>query len=253
MRDTSTSAEIKVVPTTTDLYRFAADEFSRQARESVEASGRFAVALSGGSTPKGVYSLLAEDQKDPAKRLPWEKIHVFFGDERHVPPTDSDSNYRMASESLLSKVPIPEQNVHRVRAELDARDAAEEYEKELRKVFNPRPGEWPRFELILLGIGPDGHTASLFPGSEALNESSRWVVANWVEKFHTYRITLTFPVLNNGAEVMFLVGGEEKAQVVREIFKSESKNVYPCQRVRPVNGRLLWLLDNAAAKLAIGN
>ncbi|HEY6972120.1 MAG TPA: 6-phosphogluconolactonase, partial [Candidatus Angelobacter sp.] len=152
------SPEIKIVPDMPALSRAGADEFSRCAREAISARGRFTVALSGGSTPQGTHALIAEDQKDPAKRLEWDKIHIFFGDERHVPPTDKDSNFRAANESLLSKIPVPPQNVHRILAELDANDAAAQYEVELRKVFNPKAGEWPRFDLIMLGMGPDGHT-----------------------------------------------------------------------------------------------
>jgi len=240
--------EIKVVENLPALSRAGADEFSRCAREALSAHERFVVALSGGSTPKAVFSLLADDQKDPAKCLPWERIHLFFGDERHVPPTDKDSNYRMADESLLSKISIPPQNVHRIRAELDANVAASQYETALRDLFPPKPGEWPRFDLIMLGMGPDGHTASLFPGTAALNENSRWVVANWVEKLKTWRITFTFPLINHAAEVLFLVAGDDKSQVLKEVLQGKP-GVYPCQRVQPVNGRLLWIIDKAAARL----
>ena len=141
--------ELKIVPDLATLSRGAADEFSRCAREALSARGRFTVALSGGSTPQGTHALIANDQndqKDPARRLPWEKIHIFFGDERHVPPTDKDSNFRAANESLLSKIPVPQKNVHRIPAELDATGAAAQYEDELRRVFNPKAGEWPRFD-----------------------------------------------------------------------------------------------------------
>ncbi len=236
--------EIKIVEDLPALYRAGAQEFSRCAGEAIARSGRFTVALSGGSTPKGVYSLLAADPN-----LPWDKIHIFFGDERHVPPTDPESNYRMAQESLLSRVPVPPQNVHRMAAELDASAAAHQYETELRSFFQAAPSGWPRFDLIMLGMGPDGHTASLFPGSTALNENSRWVVANWVEKFHTYRITFTFPVLNHAAAVMFLVAGEDKSDTLKKVLQSQPQDAYPCQGVQPVNGRLLWIVDKTAAKL----
>lgn len=235
--------EIKIVPDLPPLYRAGADEFTHCAREAISARGRFAVALSGGSTPKGVYSLLAQ-----VNDLPWDKIHLFFGDERHVPPDHPDSNYRMTNESLLSKISIPQQNVHRMAAELDAGQAASKYQAELRDFFQPPPGEWPRFDLIMLGMGPDGHTASLFPGSAALNENSRWVVANWVEKFQAYRLTFTFPVINHASEIMFLVAGEDKSQVLQEVLQGKTE-AYPCQRVKPLNGRLLWIVDKAAAKL----
>jgi len=240
--------EPRIVSDLAELHRAGADEFIRCAREAISARGRFVVSLAGGSTPKGAYALTAGDQKDPAKRLPWDKIHLFFSDERNVPPDDKESNYRMANESLLSKVPVPTENVHRIPAELDPSTAATQYEAELRNFFKPKPGDWPRFDLFMLGMGPDGHTASLFPGSTALNENSRWVVANWVEKFKTYRITFTFPVINHAAQVMFFVAGEDKAPVLKEVLQGKEA-VYPSQRVRPVDGRLLWIVDKAAAKL----
>jgi 6-phosphogluconolactonase len=236
--------EVKIVPDKVALARGAAEVFHRIAEAAIQERGRFSVALSGGNTPRSVYSLLATEHK----QLPWDRIHIFFGDERHVPPDDPDSNFRMASESLLSRVPIPEKNIHRIRAELDAEVAAKEYEQELRKYFQLRDGEWPRFDLVLLGLGDDGHTASLFPASEALTEKSKLVTANWVEKLHTFRITLTLPVLNHAAEVVFLVSGANKAQVLSEVLRPGAKE-YPAQRVQPENGRLLWLLDQDAARL----
>jgi len=242
------AAEIIVVENPAALHRAGADEFSRCAREAISARGRFTVAVSGGSTPQGTYALLAEYEKDPAKRLPWDKIHVFFSDDRHVPPTDKDSNFRAANESLLSKISVPQQNVHRILTELEANEAAARYEKDLQNFFQPAASNWPGFDLIMLGMGPDGHTASLFPGSAALNENSRWVVANWVEKLKTWRITFTFPLINHAAEILFLVAGEDKSQVLKEVLQGKP-GVYPCQRVKPINGRLLWIIDKAAAKL----
>src|SRR4051794_13306516 len=188
--------DIKILLNNTALAQAAAQEFHRAAEAAIQQRGRFSVALSGGNTPRAVYSLLASEHKE----LPWDRIHIFFGDERHVPPDDPDSNFRMANEALLSKVPIPERNVHRIRAELDAEAAAAEYEQQLVNFFHLGNQEMPRFDMIFLGIGPDGHTASLFPGSRALSEMSRRVVANWVEKFQAFRITFTFPVLNHAAE-----------------------------------------------------
>jgi 6-phosphogluconolactonase len=226
------------------LYRAAADEFNRCAQVAIAQRGRFAVALSGGNTPRGVYSLLASEHR----ALPWEKIFVFFGDERHVPPDDPESNYRMAAESLLTKVPIPADNVYRVAAEFPADSAADQYEREIRKFFQLQANAWPRFDLIFLGIGDDGHTASLFPGTEALKEMSRLVVANWVEKFRTYRITFTYPVLNHAAEVLFLVSGAGKAQILSEILTPSRGQLYPAQAVQPEDGKLIWLLDQDAAR-----
>lgn len=238
------AAEIKIVPDSATLTRVAAQEFQRLAETAVQERGKFSVALSGGNTPRAVYSILASEHKD----LPWDRIHIFFGDERHVPPDHPDSNFRMASESLLSKVPIPEKNIHRVQAELDAEAAAAEYEQQLSSFFQLKDHEWPRFDLIFLGIGEDGHTASLFPGSKALSEASRRVVANWVEKFKTFRITFTFPVLNHAAEVAFLVSGSGKAQILSEILQPGPPK-YPAQKIQPENGRLLWLVDQEAGSL----
>jgi 6-phosphogluconolactonase len=226
-----------------DLFRGAADEFVRLGCDATSAHGRFTVALSGGSTPRSLYSLLAKDYAD----FSWSRTFLFFGDERHVPPTDPDSNYRMVNEALLSHLPIPAGNVYRVHAENpDAALAAAEYEERLRRFFNLQPGEFPRFDLIFLGLGPDGHTASLFPDSEGLKEQSRLVIANWVEKFKTHRITFTFPVLNHAAEVMFLASGPDKAEMVREVLEGKNAPPLPAQQVQP-DGRLVWMLDEAAA------
>ena len=240
---------IEVLTTAADLFHAAAEEFVRAARTAIGAQGRFTVALSGGSTPKALYSLLATNYAGFA----WNRIFLFFGDERHVPPADPESNYRMVNESLLTKIAIPAENVFRVPAENpDAAAAAAEYETQLRRFFEIKsgelkPGEFPRFDLILLGLGPDGHTASLFPDSAALNEESRLVVANWVAKFNAHRITFTFPVLNRAAEVMFLASGADKADMVRQVLEGKNTPPLPSQRVQPSDGKLLWMLDEAAA------
>ncbi len=236
--------QVKIVPDGDALAHTAAQEFHRLCEAAVQERGRFSVALSGGNTPRSVYSLLASAHKE----LPWDRIHIFFGDERHVPLDHPDSNFRMASESLLSKVPIPENNIHRIRAELEADAAAKEYEQELRDFFHLADHDWPRFDLIFLGIGEDGHTASLFPGSKALTEASRRVAANWVEKFQAFRITLTFPVLNHAADVLFMVSGAGKAQILSEVLRPGNRK-YPAQNVQPQNGQLLWLVDQDAGSL----
>jgi 6-phosphogluconolactonase len=250
---------IEVLANATDLFHAAAEEFIGAARTAIGAQGRFTVALSGGSTPKALYSLLAANYADFA----WNRVFLFFGDERHVPPTDPESNYRMVNESLLTRIAIPAENVFRVPAENpDAAAAASEYEAQLRRFFElrselrsevrlgDRGGEFPRFDLILLGMGPDGHTASLFPDSPALDEASRLVVANWVAKFNTHRITFSFPVLNHAAEVMFMASGADKADMVNQVLEGKSTPPLPSQRVQPLEGKLLWLLDEpAAAKL----
>lgn len=243
--------EIKIAADNAALNLMAVQEFCHCADKAIAARDRFCVALSGGNTPRAVYSLLAATQKNS---LPWHKIYVLFGDERHVPPDDLDSNYRMANESLLSQVPLPQKNIYRVRAELDAKVAAQEYEDQLRECFQLQDlrlqnNDWPQFDLILLGLGDDGHTASLFPGSPALEENTRMVMANWVKKLGEYRITFTFPVLNHAAEVLFLVSGEGKTQILKDVLNPAGTNTYPAQRVQPENGRLLWIVDQAAARL----
>lgn len=239
----SCQPELRILKSSGALFQAAASQFAPLALEAIQAGGRFCVALSGGSTPRNFYLLLAGEFK---QAIPWQKVYFFFGDERHVPPDHPESNYRMVREALLSKVPLPAENVFRIRAELDAEKAALDYEQTLGKFFNLQKDEFPRFDLVLLGVGPDGHTASLFPGTAALNEKRRMVVANWVEKFKTYRITLTFPVLNHSRFVTFLVSGEEKASILHEIFENKNTNL-PAQRVCPENGRLFWFVDREAA------
>jgi 6-phosphogluconolactonase len=236
--------EIRIVNTQADLFQTAAQEFVTQANQAIAARGKFTVALSGGSTPKGLFSLLATGS---IPSIPWDKIFFFWSDERHVPPNDPESNYRMANEAMLSKVPVPPGNIFRIQAEeQDAAVAASQYEQAIAKFFALKPGEFPRFDLIYLGIGPDGHTASLFPGSAGLEENVRLVISNWVEKFKTNRITFTYPVLNSAACVTFLVSGPDKASILHEVLENPQSGL-PCQRVRPTNGRLIWLLDRPAA------
>ena len=240
----SSTRNIEVLPTGADLFHTAAEEFVSAGRAAIGAQGRFTVALSGGSTPKALYSLLAANYASFA----WNRVFLFFGDERHVPPTDPESNYRMVNEALLTKIAIPAENVFRVPAENpDAAAAAADYEAQLRRFFALKPREFPRFDLILLGMGPDGHTASLFPDSEALNEQTRLVVANWVAKFNTHRITFTLPVLNHAHEVMFMASGADKADMVQNVLEGKNTPPLPSQRVQPTDGKLLWMLDEAAA------
>src|SRR6202021_627847 len=237
---------IEVLPTAADLFHAAAEEFVSAGRAAIGAQGRFTVALSGGSTPKALYSLLAANYATFA----WNRIFLFFGDERHVPPTRPESNYRMVNESLLTKIAIPAENVFRVPAENpDAAAAASEYEAQLRRFFelkseiksgDLKSGEFPRFDLILLGLGPDGHTASLFPETAALQEKSRLVVANWVEKFKTDRITFTLPLLNAARSVAFLVSGTGKAPALHAVLEDAAAPAthYPAKLVHPGHGRL---------------
>ena len=219
------------------------------ALKKLKSKESFAVALSGGSTPKKMFAILANDAA-LSKQMPWESVHFFWGDERHVPPDHADSNYRMTNEAMLSRVPVPSENIHRIRAENpDAGKAAEDYEQELRGFFKLETEQLPAFDCVFLGMGPDGHTASLFPGTKALHERQRLVVSNWVDKFQSYRITMTAPVLNNADIVIFLVSGEEKAgplQVVLEGKKQTDR--FPSQLIEPTHGKLLWLVDRAAAR-----
>jgi 6-phosphogluconolactonase len=236
--------QVRVFGSPQELFRAAAEKFCSLGSSAIEDHGKFTVALSGGSTPRGLHHELVADF---SSCLPWEKVFFFWGDERHVPPDSSDSNYRMAKETLLSKLPIPAENIFRVPAELpDARQAAAKYEQTILKFFRPPENSPPRFDFILLGMGPDGHTASLFPGTAALQEKDHFVVANWIEKLNTFRITFTYPLLNNAACIMFLVSGDEKAEMVRRALKDPAANL-PCQKVQPVNGELLWYLDKGAA------
>ncbi len=235
---------VEVFPTASNLFHAAAEEFIKVARTAIGAQGRFSVALAGGSTPKGLYDLLATNYTDFA----WNRVFLFFGDERHVSPTDKDSNYRMVQETLLSKIQIPGENVFRVLAEnSDASAAASDYEGKIRKFFAIKAGDFPRFDLILLGMGPDGHTASLFPESDGLKDQEHLVIANWVEKFKAHRISFTFPVLNRAAEILFLVCGADKAPVLTQVLQGDSSPALPSQKVQPVDGKLVWMLDEAAA------
>jgi len=194
----------------------------------------------------GLYALLAS--ADYNRRIPWNQVHLFWGDERCVPPDHPQSNFRMVRESLLTKIKIPPENVHRMAGEKEPKTAAVEYEEQMMKFFRLSEGTLPRFDLILLGLGEDGHTASLFPGSDALNETKQLVAANFVEKFNAHRLTLTLPVLNHGADVVFLVAGQSKAAVVKEILgKKTDSPVLPAARVMPLDGHLTWLITRDAA------
>lgn len=232
------------------LNRAAAERFVRYAGQVVEKRGRFCVALAGGSTPHGLYMLLAEDARLRAA-VPWAKTHFFWGDERQVPPDHADSNYRMVHELLLSRVPVPSDNVHRIAGEAaDPECAAQDYERHLREFFQLSTTDFPRFDLTLLGLGADGHTASLFPGSTALEGRRRLVVTGVSPAGVAARISLSVPVFNNAKWVAFLVSGKDKAEAVRNaLCGSHDPMRQPAQLVAPVHGRLLWMLDAAAASL----
>jgi 6-phosphogluconolactonase len=247
-------AQISVSANMDELVRTAATGILDAARAAVATDGIFTIALSGGSTPRLLFELLATTEI--SADMPWQDTHIYWGDERHVPPDDPQSNYRMAREALLDHVPIPDPNVHRILAELpNAGTAALAYADELRHGFGLEdgadrvgPAALPRFDLILLGMGEDGHTASLFPFSKALAERKALVVANPVEKLATTRITLTYPVINNAARVWFLVAGGSKAHILRDVLEGEYvPEALPSQAVNPTDGELVFLLDATAA------
>ncbi len=232
--------KLRIYEDVQQLSEAAAHAFIEEARKAIRESGRFTVALAGGSTPKRTYETLAAGYGG-TEDLDWGRVHFFFGDERNVPPDDDDSNYRMAHEALLSYVPAG--SVHRMRGELEPSEAAALYEQELEEFF----GGAPRFDLILLGIGEDGHTASLFPRTPALEVSDRFVIENPVEKLDSIRITLTVPAINAARKVVFLVAGESKAQALREILKRDAEpQEYPAKLIQPA-GELVWMVEAAAA------
>lgn len=252
-------ATVRIYRDPDELALKAARRFARLADQYVVGCGRFTVALSGGSTPRATFSLLASDPF--LDTVPWSSIYFFWGDERCVPPDHPDSNYRMAHETLLSKVPVPSQNVFRIPAELaDPQRAASEYTSALTTFFLRGPGATktgtaplsnvPRFDLVFLGMGPDGHTASLFPHTEALQAGEQVAVANYVAKFNAHRITLTASTINNARNVTFLAAGDDKAEVLKNVLEGPYRpDLYPSQLIHPRNGTLLWMIDEAAAGL----
>lgn len=236
---------IRVFDSPEAVSNAARDELVKHARASIAQKKRFDVVLSGGRTPESVYRSLVTSE------LEWKRIHVWFGDERCVPPVHTDSNFHMAAEALLSHVPIPAANVHRMQGELEAYRAAEAYEMEMKRSLSLEDGEWPRFDLVLLGLGADGHTASLFPGSTALDDDHQLCCATWVEKFKAYRLTLTFPVFENAANVVFIACGADKAEAFQQAsVDAVNAHTPPAGRVRPTNGELTWFVDGALADAA---
>lgn len=237
-------AHVEIWADQSALTARAAELFAETARQAVAARDKFRVALSGGSTPRKLYELLAGEIYAP--RIPWEETYVFWSDERCVPPDSEESNYRMAYEAMLARVPVPEEHINRLRGEAEAQEAARDYERILEEEFDENP---PRFDLLLLGMGEDGHTASLFPDSTALDDKAHLVEAVFVEKLKTYRLTMTLRTINAAASVMFLVAGEAKAETLRAVLEGErTGSRYPAQLVEPERGELVWLVDEAAAR-----
>jgi 6-phosphogluconolactonase len=242
--------EIRILADSAAIARRAAQDFVQAAALAVREKNAFQVALAGGSTPKALYSLLVND---PALRsqVPWDKMHLFFGDERHVPPDHPDSNFRMASETMISKSPLKPEQVTRIKGEYpDAEQAALEYEKTLREYFQLQDGDYPRFDLVLAGMGSEGHTLSLFPGTKALHADGRIAVRNWVGKLGADRITLTAPAASKAAEILFMVTGADKAPALKSVLEGPYEpDQLPAQALQPKNGKLLWLVDSAAGSL----
>ncbi|HEX7294813.1 MAG TPA: 6-phosphogluconolactonase [Pyrinomonadaceae bacterium] len=237
-----------------ELTKLAAEHFVDLAVASVREKGLFTVALSGGSTPKSLYSLLASETAPFRAQLPWGEIAFFWGDERHVPPDHPDSNYRMAWDAMLSHVPVPTSNIHRIKSEYpDAGKVAEEYETELCTFLDLPSERLPRFDLILLGMGSDGHIASLFPGSPVTRETKKLVAAVWIDKLQSSRITLTPPVLINAASAFFLVSGAAKAVALHKVLEGdEDFERLPAQVMRTSKGSVRWFVDQSAAALLHG-
>lgn len=240
--------DIRIAGDADALVREAAQVFVDVVGAAARARGCCRIALAGGATPRGLYRRLA-GEADSRLRVPWEHLQVFWGDERQVAPDHADSNYRMARDGLLARVPLPAANIHRIPAELpDADRAARRYEAAIRRVFALGAGALPRFDLILLGLGADGHTASLFPGTTALAETQRLVVANRVSQLDAWRITLTLPVINCARTVMFLVSGADKAAALERVLGGTAEAAaLPAAHVRPRGGQVIWMVDAAAA------
>jgi 6-phosphogluconolactonase len=246
--------EVRILADGAAIARRAAELIVDAATVAVRERGVFTISLAGGSTPKALYGLLATDPGFKS-RMPWGKTQFFFGDERHVPPDDPDSNFRMANESMLSKVSLKPEQVYRIKGEYeDAEKAALEYEQTLRSYFKLSPGQLPRFDVLLLGMGDEGHTLSLFPGTKALHDNGRLVMSNWIGKLYTQRVTITAPVANNSGLAIFMITKADKALALKGVLEGPAEpEQLPSQLIQPKNGKLLWLLDTtAASKLAAG-
>jgi len=238
-------AIVKTYPTAEALSGAAAELFAEKACLAVERRGRCNAVFAGGETPRRMYELLAG--KPYCNTIPWAKIHVYWGDERCVPANNKLSNQFMARQSLLDHVPIPETNIHPIVYEGSPRVAAEQYEKILQATFKNRT---PQFDIVLLGLGDNGHTASLFPATDVLNIQDQWVSQVYVAEQNLYRVTLTVPILNQAATIVFLVAGSTKAHVVQEVIAGPQDSTrLPAQLIEPIHGELFWLLDQAAAAL----
>src|SRR5713101_57585 len=242
--------EIRILTDAAAVANRAAQEFVQAAAAAVREKGAFNVALAGGSTPKALYSLLATDPTFRS-RVPWDKIHVFFGDERHVGPDHPDSNFRMATEAMLSKAPLKPEQVTRIKGEYsDTETAAKEYEHALESFFKLGNGAYPKFDVALLGMGNEGHTLSLFPGTKALHDNGRLVMPNWIGKLYTERVTITAPVVNEARLAIFMVTGADKAPALKAVLEGPYEpEQLPSQMIQPKNGKLVWLVDTSAGSM----
>ena len=239
---------IKTLQNLSEISDTAAELFIKIGNQAILQSNKFTVALAGGSTPKSLYRLLTTDAFN--NRIDWRKVFFFFGDERNVAPDGEESNFRMANESLLKPLQIPSENIFRWYTEVgNAEETAVSYEKTLIEFFELSGNDLPRFDLVLLGMGDDGHTASLFPFSNALHITNKRTAANYVEKFDTVRLTFTFPTINNAANIIFLISGEAKAEALKEVLEGDPQpEKFPSQNIKPANGNLHWLVDTPAAR-----
>lgn len=245
-------ANVQIFPDPQRLAHAAAEEFVRIAETAIQERGVFTVALSGGSTPQMLYQLLASEPY--SERVDWSRTQFFWGDERCVPPDNDESNYLKAHQALLAHIPVPDDNIHRVLAELPPEQAAANYEEILLRYFSALKDEagrnQARFDLVLLGMGDDGHTASLFPGTRAIHEDTRWVLAQYIDKLAAWRVTLTPAILNHAANILFLVAGAAKNYALQKVvYGSFQPDRFPAQIIHPTQGELSWMVDEAAASL----
>lgn len=241
------ASEIKIYNSANDLFAYSAELITDLINSSIKLYGKCSLVLSGGSTPEKLYDLLAENYKN---KIEWDKVYFFWGDERCVPPDNIESNYRSAKEHLIDKINIPDENIFRIHAEDNPGKAAVEYENTIKDFFKNRE---VCFDIILLGLGTDGHTASLFPGTDGLNEKQKLAFNNYIKDKKMARITLTYKAINDAKNIIFLISGEEKQAIVRKIFINKEKN-YPAVKVETVSGNIFYLMDkNAAGDLKIEN
>lgn len=245
--DKNKDFEILILTDLEEIARVSAEKFVKLSQRAIAENGKFTVALSGGSTPRRFFQLLADENDKFRASVDWENCFFFLGDERNVLRDDAQSNFRQANETLFQPLKLSEHNFFRYQTELGAEKAAENYDLILRDFFALQTGEIPRFDLIFLGLGTDGHTASLFPQTDVLHETEKFVAAQFVKKLNSFRLTFTTNLINNAAQIIFQVSGAEKAEVLQEILNGENNSEkFPAQLIAPKDGKLLWLIDDKA-------